>query len=362
MGLHPVFGHEQVKDRITGSILSSRFPQSVLFSGPRGVGKQRLALWTAQALLCEGQAGTPCGRCPQCIQVRELTNPDVHWFVPVPTPKSGPSEKQIEEVKGALGEIMDQRRTNPLYSPPESMHGHPLAAIRLLQQKAGRTPFAGKRKVLILGEAERMVTQEASQEAANALLKVLEEPTADTNLILTSSEPRRLLPTIRSRVVLFRIPPVPSEVVKRFLTEMAGTPSREVDRVVEEAQGSIGRAISLEERGSDAAEAAARRLLDAALSEGERGKANLEPVEMSLGQPPWRARGEFSDLLEALAFEMRARLRQRLSEQCSDSEASGWVTGLKLVEDIRLKVRQNINPQIAMFLLGNGLARIRCLN
>jgi DNA polymerase-3 subunit delta' len=77
----------------------------------------------------------------------------------------------------------------------------------------------GKRKVFIVGDAERMVPQEGSDMAANALLKLLEEPPANTFIILTSSEPGALLPTIRSRVVNIRVAPLTTRDMESFLAD-----------------------------------------------------------------------------------------------------------------------------------------------
>src|SRR6185312_2271062 len=94
-----------------------------------------------------------------------------------------------------------------------------VATVRSLVQHAAKTPAMGRRKVLIVGDAERMVPQEGSDAAANAFLKLLEEPPADTTIVLTSSEPGSLLPTIRSRVVSMRVPPVSEQAVRAFLTD-----------------------------------------------------------------------------------------------------------------------------------------------
>ena len=88
---------------------------------------------------------------------------------------------------------------------------------RLIVQQAVRTPSLARRKVFVVGDAERMVPQLANPEAANAFLKLLEEPPADTTIILTSSEPGALLPTIRSRVVSVRVPPLSEAAVRAFL-------------------------------------------------------------------------------------------------------------------------------------------------
>src|SRR2546430_15448500 len=87
MPIPPLYGHEGIRDRLVGAIASSRLPQALLFEGPRGVGKQRLALWLAQALLCEEPVngggrgkGEPCGGCQPRQVGLKLSHPDGPWF------------------------------------------------------------------------------------------------------------------------------------------------------------------------------------------------------------------------------------------------------------------------------------------
>jgi DNA polymerase-3 subunit delta' len=88
----------------------------LLFEGPRGIGKQRLALWLAQALLCE-QGGTreACGTCRACRLVSTLSHPDLHWFIPLePNRKWADPDKQVEQAEAALGEELAARREHPI--------------------------------------------------------------------------------------------------------------------------------------------------------------------------------------------------------------------------------------------------------
>ena len=102
---------------------------------------------------------------------------------------------------------------------------------------------AGVCQVFIIGDAETLVPQESSQAAANALLKLLEEPPADTLLILTSSEPGRLLDTIRSRTMPLHLPGLPEADVAEFLIEAAGVDRERAERAAQLGRGSIGRAL-----------------------------------------------------------------------------------------------------------------------
>src|SRR5215470_8383699 len=129
MPIPPLYGHEGTRNRLVGANASGRLPQALLFEGPRGVGKQRLALWLAQTLLCEssnkGAAGEGCGTCQPCRLVLSLSHPDVHWFVPLePTKKPGDADKQVEAMEEALAEEMAARRERGLYEPPSGLAIH----------------------------------------------------------------------------------------------------------------------------------------------------------------------------------------------------------------------------------------------
>jgi DNA polymerase-3 subunit delta' len=323
MSLRPIYGHRQLLDRLAGTLASSRFPQAALLTGPPGVGKQRIALWVAQGLLCESGPGAPCGSCRPCTQVNRLGHPDLHWFVPIPRPQAGDPAKQADEAAEALAEVMEERRGTGLWQRPEGTASHALASVRLLHRRASITPFSGDRKVFVIGDAERLVVQEASQEAANALLKVLEEPPADTTLILTAADPQGLLPTIRSRLVPVRVGRVGDDDV------------------------SIGQALWSGNDGDDAAAQSAEALL-AAIREGSGAW-----LPHALRQRTWAARGEFTELLDALAV----RLRGEISLAAADG-ADGLaprIEALRRVEGTRAAAQGNANPQLALAALALDL-------
>lgn len=350
MVLRPVYGHEPLLSRLEGALASGRFPQATLLVGPAGVGKQRLALWVAQGLLCERGPGRPCGECGPCRQVLGLSHPDLHWFVPVVRPKADP-DKQVEEVEELLAEAMAQRRANPLYGPPEPMASHPLASIRLLQRRVNLRPFQGAVKVVILGNAERLVVQEASQEAANALLKVLEEPPGDTFMILTARSAQTLLPTIRSRLVPVRVGGVGDEAVRHFLSvEVRPTPVGDaLKKQALLAGGSIGRAVMAGE-GGESGEQGADRLLRAIKGGAQRWAA------AALGQAPWAARGDFTAGLDALAL----RLRNSAASDAVEHPARVLrrVAAIQAVERTRQDAQGNVNPQLALAVLARELERL----
>jgi len=303
--LHPVFGHEELRERIATSLAARTLPPALLLVGPPGVGKQRLGLWLAQAIVCEQGPGVPCGTCHHCRLALQLGHPDIHWFFPIPRPKADES-KQVEEAEETLATAIAARRESPLYQRPDGMAGLFLPLVRALHRRAQMRPAMGRAKVFLVGDAERLVPQASSQEAANAMLKVLEEPPPDTYFVLTAAEPSALLPTIRSRLVQLRVGRLKPPAIAAFLTGHAGIPERDARRRAELAAGCIGAALALSGGGEDD-QSAAQRLLKAASSPVARHA-------YAFGVKPFGGRGDFTGTLDAAANVLRDELARRLAQ------------------------------------------------
>ena len=106
MTLKPLVGHSMARRRLSTARAKRQLPQVILMTGPEGVGKQRLALWLAQLVLCEAPADEPCGRCRACHLVLGLAHADLHWIVPIPRPKAGEPDKQMEEAAESIAEVL----------------------------------------------------------------------------------------------------------------------------------------------------------------------------------------------------------------------------------------------------------------
>ncbi|HYC32866.1 MAG TPA: AAA family ATPase, partial [Gemmatimonadales bacterium] len=247
MPLAPLIGHQDARRRLARAAAEARVPQVLLLTGPSGVGKQRLALWLAQLLVCERPGSEPCGSCRRCHLVEGLSYADLHWFVPIPRPKAADPDKQVDEAAEALAEVMEERRAEGRWAAPDGMASHSMASVRLLQRRALLTSVEGGARVFIIGNADRLVPQESSQEAANALLKLLEEPPAGAYFILTTEDPRRVLPTIRSRAVPLRLRPLADADVRQVLQAEKRPSGAALDERVVAAGGSIGQALAEEE-------------------------------------------------------------------------------------------------------------------
>ena len=352
MPIIDLYGHELLRERLSESIRAGTLPSSLLLQGPRGVGKQRLALWLAQRLLCT-EEDAPCGTCKACRYVRELTHPDLHWVFPRPRLKD--ADPDLEQVRDDYGEATAERASNSgLYAAPPGSEGIFVATVRSLVQRAAMAPAMGRRKIFIVGDAERMVPQEGADMAANAFLKLLEEPPADTTIILTSSEPGALLPTIRSRVVAVRVPLLPDADVRAFVENLevkkaldkegkSGTAER-----VRAAAGAPGRLLT----GADDAKATmnARKIIDAATS----GRRALV-YSTAVSQGAAGARGAFTDTLDALVELLGERARDALhrKDQASAASASKAVDA---VLQAQTYANGNVSPQIIAAKLIRELA------
>jgi DNA polymerase III subunit delta' len=360
MLLHPLIGHLGARRKLATAAGTGRLPQVLLFTGPRGVGKQRLGLWLAQLLLCQKPGEEPCETCRACRLVATLSHADLHWFVPIARPKVSDPDKQVEEASQALAQIMEERRSQPVYGESDGMAIHGIAAVRLLQRRAALTSVEGGRRVFIIGEADRLVPQESSPEAANALLKLLEEPSAGVQFILTTVDAGLLLPTVRSRATTVRVGRVTDDEVRSFLeTHLRPVPSaEELARRVAAAEGSIGCALAA---GDDTgrAQRAAEQLLEAVLAGA--GPA----MEQALRQPPWSARGEFTAMLDALAETLGEAARGTVGRKprrpvpealLRYRDPAPLLKAMEHVADAREAAWGNVNPQILLAVLGEELA------
>ena len=301
MSLRPVVGHSELQGRLRRAADSGRIPQSLLFRGPPGIGKQRLALWLAALVQCEAQADRPCGRCTSCRLADDLQHPDIHWFFPLPSPKNVSGDRRRQKLEEARLEELSARRANPLWpTAADEAASIFLPIVSEIRARAVRRPAMGQSSVFVIGDAERMVPQASSPEAANAFLKLLEEPATDTLVFLTSSRPGALLPTIRSRVLEVRVTPPPIDEAQGFLVAHAGMDAAEAGAAVRRSEGSIGTVLaSSADSGTDVS-VEARSLLACAV----RG-SRADRLRMAAGYPSAGARGPFSAMLDVLERTIR---------------------------------------------------------
>jgi DNA polymerase-3 subunit delta' len=174
-GFGAVLGNERIKKILRLALEKDRVPNSLIFSGPKGVGKGRLAVILAQALNCERETADACGECPTCLRIARHKLPDV-WEV----------EPDGQSIK--------------------------LEQMLQVRQAAYLRPLAARRRVFIINEAEKL-----TEDAANSLLKILEEPPLFSHLILVTSNPHLILPTIKSRCRILSFGPIGKEEIAKVL-------------------------------------------------------------------------------------------------------------------------------------------------
>jgi DNA polymerase-3 subunit delta' len=205
MPFNDIIGHERPARILMRAITGGTLAHAYIFSGEEGIGKRMTAFALAAAVNCQrpGQDGG-CGVCSSCRKAAARSHPDVHVLVP-----------DGDEIK------IDQ--------------------VREMQATLALRPFEGAKKVLIVDGAEKM--KEAS---ANALLKTLEEPPGDTVIILITSMPQGLLPTIRSRCQEVRFLPLPRQVLARALVEKRGLSEGDAWFLAAISRGSIGRGLEMD--------------------------------------------------------------------------------------------------------------------
>ncbi|PQO47102.1 ATP-binding protein [Blastopirellula marina] len=215
-------GHDRIRQMFATALEKNRLASTFLFVGPASIGKRKFALMLGKTLLCQNVPAyhmRPCGNCEDCKQVDALTHPDLLTV-------SRPKDKTRIPVELLIGD--GQHRM-------ESGLCHDIAM----------RPFRGQRKVAILDDADDL-----NQEGANCLLKTLEEPPADSVIILISQSEQRQLPTIRSRCQILRFAPLPDEIVSKLLLELSWVADQaEADKLARQSKGSLARAEQLRDEG-----------------------------------------------------------------------------------------------------------------
>ena len=202
----PKAGHFDIQKKILASLKQDRLPHAFLFYGPQGSGKEALAINLAQLLNCEKNNFQICNTCSQCSKIKVLQHPDVKFIFPTPA-ESNLDEKEFLEV-------LKEKAQNPYartdFSGKNTFIG--IDTIRDLKLEARFKLYEGRKKIYIISEADNMRT-----EAANAILKLLEEPPANLMLILTTSNIYKILPTIKSRCQLMRFKPMSEEQIQEII-------------------------------------------------------------------------------------------------------------------------------------------------
>lgn len=216
MSFDEIWGQDPAKETLTRALSSGKVHHAYRFEGPLGVGKSMTALRFARALVCE-RGGTGCGQCSACHRAITLSQdePQVPLHPDVVLVARG-LYRGVTGQSEATGISVEQIR-------------------RVVLSRIGFAPHEGRALVFIVEDADELTPQ-----AANSLLKTLEEPPAKTHFVLLTSRPNRLLDTIRSRTLPVRFGPLPEPVLRRILAARGRDES-----VASFAEGSARLAIEL---------------------------------------------------------------------------------------------------------------------
>lgn len=235
-----VIGQVRVKELLQKALAVGQVAHAYLLFGDEGVGKDALALEFAKALNCERNRTDPCDECPSCKRVETLQHPNVRFIVALPTGKNektgdDPVAVLTEDQVGELRHELAEKARDPYHQIfIEKANFIKVNSVRELRREASLTGFLSGKKVFIVSNADMMNT-----EASNSLLKTLEEPPADTVLILTTSRKDQLLPTIISRCQLVRCEALSEDDLARALVERDGHKESEARVAAQLANGSF---------------------------------------------------------------------------------------------------------------------------
>ena len=331
-----LIGNDEVKESLRRSLATDRLAASLLFTGDEGVGKKLFALELAKALNCRNREGVEaCDECSSCRGIERSTFP--------PFGKEDDDKNRL--IWSEHGDVAMARSYKQIIR---------VGPIRELEREANFRPFEGSARIFIVEDAEYM-----NDTAANALLKTLEEPPPTSHLILTTSNPTMLLPTIRSRCQMIRFAPIAAAEIERFLMETEALPKADAELLARTSRGSIGRALATDIETYRERRDAMLAVLTALTIDDDRAELLRAAEELAAS----RDRDEYEqqlDILESLIHDAWAirfgrpaeaivnsdvlgKLREIAAEMKS-AQAAGW---LQQIEQLRAELDVNINRRIA---------------
>lgn len=317
-----VIGHERPKAVLRAALRNDRVAHAYLFHGVDGIGKRLTAVRFAQAINCEADEGPSgpdaCGTCRSCRQIEALSHPDFVLIAP------------------------DQEQANPQIKIEE---------IRALEEQMIYRPLVGRRRVVVIDEADRMTLG-----AANALLKTLEEPPGHSVLILVTSRPFALPATIRSRCQSLRFSAQSQQQVESALVEKQGLSQFDARFLAAITQGRLGEALR-----TDLNEARAKQREYATIT----AVASLQSVATLLTAAEALHREErAAEALDAIGQWVRDLilvgvgadeesllhhdLLQELQQAASPAHLDALLTILEDIEKIQRAANRNLNLQLAL--------------
>lgn len=350
-------GNQTLASSLLRMLAEDRLPQTLLFAGPRGVGKATLARFLAAAANCTEQGPADfCGECSSCqrILVADLSSKENRDLLA--------EREKMPANKRADAPLIVSTHPDFLTFPPDGpMRMIGIEQARQLRNAAQYNASEGRRRVFLIDEADR-----ANDDAANSLLKTLEEPGPQLTIILTAENPYELLPTIRSRSVPFYFSPLSVEEMQSFFEAREDLGIAERERLASWAQGSPGRALEIDPDAYIERRRALLAMLETSLDTKNFGHA-LAGTE-TLGRRAKEKLEALVEILQALLSDI-LRLRHGMGGIVNEDIASGleklakkadfdWVVeASEGLEELDLYRRRNIQKQVALEALTIRLRR-----
>jgi DNA polymerase-3 subunit delta' len=263
MGFSDFYGNAEVVQRLREMLARDHFPHSVILAGPRGSGKYTLAQMVAKTMNCQspppGDLPDFCGRCESCTRIGEADDLEARCAEAVET------RENLRETDRRETRIFIQSHPDVLVIPPDPPQMMiKVDQVRHVTETIHHRPGAGSRRVFIFTDSAFM------KEAANALLKVLEEPPDFATLFLLTENPGELLPTIRSRCINFTLAPLPADDIERVLArQKPGWNPSQRSLAARLSGGGLGSALTFDLAGYTAARKDALALLQAGTNAGD---------------------------------------------------------------------------------------------
>jgi DNA polymerase III subunit delta' len=364
MGFSEFLGNERIVGALRGALRAGRVPHSLLFTGPRGVGKYTLARMFAQAANCEHSADDFCGQCATCLRIALLADPQQLIEQGLVERGESADAATVERVPLILQSHPDVWALVPDPVRLKSPVARPMLRVGQLRavQRAAYFQPMGRRRVFILDGAETMHLN-----VSNVFLKILEEPPGSATLILTAPSPYALLPTIVSRCLQFHFAPLPQAAVEKILKEKTDRKPAEIRLAAQLAEGSPGLAMEMDIDAAAESRKKALRILERA-AQGQ-GFAQLFADTSALAK--YRDSsfedqiavfyGLLTDLLELTSKVKEPVLRNaplaKELESLSRSIDSAWVLrAIAGFDELYAGARRNLNRQLGLDALAASLA------
>ena len=326
-----LIGNHRVKEALKRLLVNGRLPGALLFVGEEGIGKRLFALEIARALNCrnkkDDEACEVCGSCKRILRLNYPTSSEQDAWIPIIW--------------------TDHRDVGMVVSPKRVLR---VDQMRQIEAEANFRPVEGQARVFLIDDADRL-----NDNSANALLKILEEPPSTSHLILITSRPAMLLPTILSRCQVIRFSPLKPEEIEKYLITQANIDPRSARVRARAAGGSISRAIAGDIKTFNAQRHAMLTVVDALVVSESRVQLLKSAEQLNEAQ----FKDEFEERLDVLETLIRdawllslgassellvnedlLNELQAVAKRLDPSKAAGWILE---IEDLREQLIVNIN-------------------